>query len=471
MNATAAAKPLRVVIVDDTPDLRDLLRMALESGGFDVVAEAGDGAEAIEVARVHLPDVILLDLAMPVMDGLEALPTLRELCPDAKIVVLSGFGAAQMTRRAMAAGADGYLQKGVPLRTILDYVRDVTTDDVPHTPRALTVVPDEPPQRVEQASPPPPAESARLAPFGILEVADEPMYRVVSANEAAIELLGRPCRPGTPLYATAPALASLLAVHGGGGTETMEVDLLDHRLTAVLRRSGESLFLYLALVDESQDPLHQRTATTAHELRAPAAVIAGLVDVVVSGGEQMDEAERRRLLDAIAHQAELLDAVAGDLLTEAEARHGNLPIETVDVAPAEILRSQSDDLESVSVEVEDPRMVVADPRRLEQMVHNLVGNARKYGRAPYALRVRTAPDPAYVCIDVSDRGPGVPESFRPRLFDEYTRADGITAEGVGLGLYVVRVLAEAQGGSVDYADTPAGGATFTITLPAADTQA
>ena len=116
-------------------------------------------------------------------------------------------------------------------------------------------------------------------------------------------------------------------------------------------------------------------------------------------------------------------------------------------------------------------MVVADPRRLEQMVHNLVGNARKYGRAPYTLRVRTAPDPAYVCIDVSDRGPGVPESFRPRLFDEYTRAEGTTAEGVGLGLYVVRVLAEAQGGSVDHADAPDGGATFTITLPAADTQA
>ena len=55
MNATAAAQPLRVVIVDDTPDLRDLLRLALESGGFDVVAEAGDGAEAIEVARAHVP--------------------------------------------------------------------------------------------------------------------------------------------------------------------------------------------------------------------------------------------------------------------------------------------------------------------------------------------------------------------------------------------------------------------------------
>ena len=469
MNATAAAEPLRVVIVDDTPDLRDLLRMALESGGFNVVAEAGDGAEAIEVARAHVPDVILLDLAMPVMDGLEALPTLRELCPDAKIVVLSGFGAAQMTRRAMAAGADGYLQKGVPLRTILDYVRDVTTDDVPHAPRALTVVPDEPPQRIEHASPPPPAESARLAPFGIVEVADEPMYRVVSANEAANELLGRPCRPGTPLYATAPALASLLAVHGGNGTDTFEVDQLDRRLTAVLRRSGDSLFLYLAGIDDSQDALRRRLASIAHELRSPATVITSIVDAILQGGEQMDEAERQRLLEAIAHQAGLLDNVAGDLLTQAQAEHGNLRIETVDVEPAEILRSQVGDLESVTVEIEDTRNVLADPRRLEQMLHNLVNNAQKYGRAPFTVRVRTASDPAYLSIDVSDRGPGVPETFRSQLFGEYTRAEGTSAEGVGLGLYVVRVLAEAQGGTVDHAAGPDGGATFTITLPAAET--
>jgi signal transduction histidine kinase len=469
VNATAAAKPLRVVIVDDTPDLRDLLRMALESGGFDVVAEAGDGAEAIEVARAHVPDVILLDLAMPVMDGLEALPTLRELCPDAKIVVLSGFGAAQMTRRAMAAGADGYLQKGVPLRTILDYVRDVTTDDVPHAPRALSVVPDEPPQRVEQASPPPPAESARLAPFGIIEVADEPMYRVISANEAATELLGRPCRPGTPLYATAPALASLVAVHGGNGSDAFEVDQLERRLTAVLRRAGDSLFVYLDRVDESQDALRRRLASAAHELRSPATVITGIVDALAAGGEEMDAAERRRLLEAIGHQAGLLDNVAADLLTQAQAQHGNLRIEAVAVEPAEILRSQSRELGSVTVDVEDARPVLADARRLEQMLHNLLNNAQKYGQAPFALRVRTAPDPAYVCIDVADRGPGVPEAFRSQLFDEYTRAEGTTAEGVGLGLYVVRVLAEAQGGSVAHTPGAAGGATFTITLPAAET--
>ena len=84
-----------------------------------------------------------------------------------------------------------------------------------------------------------------------------------------------------------------------------------------------------------------------------------------------------------------------------------------------------------------------------------MSNARKYGRPPYTLRVRAAADPAYVCLDVTDRGPGVPEPFRDQLFGEYTRAEGTTAEGVGLGLYVVHVLAEAQGGSVDYTAAPA----------------
>jgi len=467
VNVSAAAQPLRVVIVDDTPDLRDLLRMALESGGFDVVAEAGDGAQAIEVAREYLPDVILLDLAMPVMDGLEALPTLRELCPDAKIVVLSGFGAAQMTRRALAAGADGYLQKGVPLRTILDYVRDVTSDDAPHPPRALTVVPEQPPQRPEQLPPPPPADSARLAPFGIVEIANESLYRVISANDTANELLGRTCRPGTPLYATAPALASLVVVHGDHDSDTFEVDQLDRRLSAMIRSGGESLFVYLQQVDDEQD-LQRRVATAAHELRNPASVIQGLAGALLAGGADLEEAERSRLLNAIAQQADLLGTVAGDLLVPAQARRGNLRIEAAPVDPAPVLRSEGELLDDVAVEVDDERSVLADARRLDQMIHNLVSNARKYGQPPYTLRVRAAEDPAYVSLDVVDRGPGVPADFRDQMFDEYTRAEGSAVEGVGLGLYVVQVLAQAQGGTVVYADHPDGGAVFTLSLPASE---
>lgn len=103
----------RVVLVDDTPTLRMLTRLALEDAGFDVVGEAGDGLAGLEVARRLRPDLVLLDLAMPVMDGLEALPLLREALPDAQVVILSGFDRAAMEDQVIDAGAHGYLQKGM----------------------------------------------------------------------------------------------------------------------------------------------------------------------------------------------------------------------------------------------------------------------------------------------------------------------------------------------------------------------
>ena len=141
--AAPRTRPVRVVIVDDTDDLRELLRLALTRGGMEVVGEAGDGLAGIEAVRLEQPDVVLLDLSMPVMDGLEALPSIRRLVPAAKIIVFSGFGATQMSERALATGADGYLQKGMSLKRILDYVRGIVdgTADAGRPSPALTLVP------------------------------------------------------------------------------------------------------------------------------------------------------------------------------------------------------------------------------------------------------------------------------------------------------------------------------------------
>lgn len=112
-----------LLIVDDTPDIRMLLRLVFESeGGFDVLAEAADGAAAIELARIHQPDVVLLDLAMPVMDGLEALPRLRRAAPRAAIIVLSGFSRSAIVDEAISLGADAYVQKGAGPGTIVNEV-------------------------------------------------------------------------------------------------------------------------------------------------------------------------------------------------------------------------------------------------------------------------------------------------------------------------------------------------------------
>ena len=113
--------PIRVVLADDTADIRMLLRASLEiDGRFEVVAEAEDGREAIDMAVEHLPDVVVLDLAMPVMDGLQAIGPITEGSPDSKIVILSGFDATEMAEEALGRGAHAYLEKGVSGPQMID---------------------------------------------------------------------------------------------------------------------------------------------------------------------------------------------------------------------------------------------------------------------------------------------------------------------------------------------------------------
>ncbi len=117
---------VRVLIVDDVPSLRDLLRTVLEiEDDFVVVGEAGDGAEALRSAATVRPDLVLLDLAMPVMDGLEALPRLRALLPSAKIVVFSGFESDTATDQVIGGGADAYVEKGMPVPDLVAQIRVV----------------------------------------------------------------------------------------------------------------------------------------------------------------------------------------------------------------------------------------------------------------------------------------------------------------------------------------------------------
>src|SRR5687767_12587755 len=85
-------EPIRLLLVDDNEDLRFLVRTAVEArGGFEVIGEASDGRAGVELAASMKPEVVLLDLDMPAMGGLEALPLVREASPDSKVIVLSSF--------------------------------------------------------------------------------------------------------------------------------------------------------------------------------------------------------------------------------------------------------------------------------------------------------------------------------------------------------------------------------------------
>ena len=111
----------RVVLVDDAVDLRALVVRLLERDGrFEVVGEAGDGQEAIATVAETEPDAVVLDLAMPVMDGLQALPRIRQAVPGVKVVILTGFDEASLSGDDVYVNADGFVEKGVAFEHLCD---------------------------------------------------------------------------------------------------------------------------------------------------------------------------------------------------------------------------------------------------------------------------------------------------------------------------------------------------------------
>jgi DNA-binding NarL/FixJ family response regulator len=119
----------RVLIVDDHPLTRDALAGLLSQHGFDVVAQAGSGEEAIQKARELAPDLILLDLSMPEMSGLEALPHVRAAAPSAEVVVLTASEDEDSLLGAVRAGAAGYLLKSEPPERIVSFLRGVANGE------------------------------------------------------------------------------------------------------------------------------------------------------------------------------------------------------------------------------------------------------------------------------------------------------------------------------------------------------
>jgi DNA-binding NarL/FixJ family response regulator len=117
--------PCRVYICDDSPEYRMLLRMVLADAGATVVGEGGDGAECLAGARDSDPSIVLLDLNMPGVSGLEALPRLREQLPDeVKIVVLTTSKAPETERSAMELGADAYVSKPIDATSVPRLLRE-----------------------------------------------------------------------------------------------------------------------------------------------------------------------------------------------------------------------------------------------------------------------------------------------------------------------------------------------------------
>ncbi|GAA5121721.1 hypothetical protein GCM10023339_38930 [Alloalcanivorax gelatiniphagus] len=234
----AETRKVSVVLVDDSVEVRTLVRMRLESSGqFDVLGEAADGEQAIALVIRHEPELVVLDVSMPHMDGLETLPSILAVRPETKVVMFSGFGGADLAREARELGAADFIEKSIPL--------DELPERLLASLRARTAA-------AVRAAPPEKGAAARSGDVGVdvarleQEVLDEHLegFRalfdraaigmatltvhatIVRANDALAEIMS--CEPGDLVGIDYGRLT------GGQG------DVLDHHLEA-LRSSQESV--------------------------------------------------------------------------------------------------------------------------------------------------------------------------------------------------------------------------------------
>lgn len=116
-------KTIRLLIVDDVAQVRQDLRLALTlAGDIEVVGEAGNGLEAVRMTEALQPDVILMDLEMPVIDGYEAARQIKTCCPDCRVVALTVHEYEAARQQAFQAGMDAFIVKGAPLETLLQTI-------------------------------------------------------------------------------------------------------------------------------------------------------------------------------------------------------------------------------------------------------------------------------------------------------------------------------------------------------------
>jgi PAS domain S-box-containing protein len=217
------------------------------------------------------------------------------------------------------------------------------------------------------------------------------------------------------------------------------------------------------------DEQAQFLAVTAHELRTPVGVLGGSAEVLSQHWDELDDAERKELLDAMASSTVRLRRLLDDLLTASRLQASALSMRAERVAVPDLVadalgsaRRSHPDAE-VTAAVTEGLHVVGDRERLAQVLDNLIGNAVRHGVPP--VRVSAARTGATVELRVSDAGAGVSAAVRPRLFERFATG---AAKGTGLGLYIVREIARGHGGDATYEGSEAGdGGAFLITLPVA----
>lgn len=435
---------MKILLVDDTPTNRKLLRVTLEAEGHTTV-EAGDGFQALAVLEREPVDAIISDILMPNMDGFRFCHELRHNERLKHLPFLhytSTYTSAGDQKLSESLGADRYLTKPVSTPTMLEALREAVSKSAGR--KSSTVTSSDP-------------------VFVMKEYSQTLVEKLEKRNKELDQSQTDVFRTNEKLMRHAERLDRLNA----------ELEQRVGERTAELDKSNEGL---KRKYDENQKFYH----TLSHELKTPLTSALEFLSIVMDGLAGPLNQTQLEYIGIARDSCRQLHGCINDLLDASRLETGKLRIEKKTGSLGGLGQRVVKSLEPLAgfkglilrchVQPGLPDVPFDGPRII-QVLTNLVNNALKFTPSGGTVTVRIEEDklqPELLCVSVNDTGQGIPQDELARIFDrlyQIKEGDATNEQGFGLGLYLCRELVEMHGGRICAESGPVNGSTFTFLLP------
>ncbi len=483
----------KILVVDNELGIREGCKRVLVDEGYSVDC-AEDGRAGLKKVQENEYDLVLVDLKMPGMGGLDLIGQIHKIDPEIVTIVITGYASIESAVEATKRGAYDYLPKPFSPAALNAVVKRGLEKRALRL-EALKLYQEREQKLLELAS-----EKSKLRTIiscmtdGVLVTNID--KRLVLWNTVAVKMLHMTGTdiPGKPLdhyIKNKKVIDSLQDILDSDYEKfsviSREIDLDDEKVVManvgqVKDENGRVLGIVTVLSDITElkkiDRIKsQFVSMVAHEIRAPLAAIEGWLEVVLSGEAGGDQQSQKRWLERAKERAHSLLSLVNDLLiiNKMEARkveHKKGPVDIADIVnkTVEFLKPEASRREiTIKIKSQDGLShVQADLEDMEKLFTNLISNSIKYNIKGGKINISMNEDESYVCIRIEDTGIGISKEDLPHIFDDFFRADDERMKnipGTGLGLTIAKKIVDSHNGRIEVESEPGRGSLFSVYLP------